>query len=46
MPDPEGLWVEFSDVLMATMINSLLNLDPHDMTTWDWKVDTYQVPPL
>lgn len=44
MPDPEGLWVEFSDVLMATMINSLLNLDPHDMTAWDWPVDTYHVP--
>ncbi|WP_298753149.1 hypothetical protein [uncultured Serinicoccus sp.] len=46
LPDREGLWAEVSDVLMAMVITSLLNLDPHDMNTWDWKVDTYQVPPL
>lgn len=44
MPSRDGLWVEFSDVLMATMINSLLNLNPHDMTQWDWPVDAYHVP--
>ncbi|WP_151523627.1 DUF6928 family protein [Serinicoccus kebangsaanensis] len=46
LPDRDGLWVEVSDVLMAMVITSLLDLDPHDMSAWDWKVDTYQVPPL
>ena len=46
LPDRDGLWVDLFGVLMAMVITSLLNLDPHDMSAWDWKVDTYQVPPL
>ena len=46
LPDRDDEWVDIFGVLMAMVINSLLNLDPHDMTTWHWKFDTYQVPPL
>ncbi|WP_149814883.1 hypothetical protein [Serinicoccus marinus] len=40
--DCGGLWVEVFDVLTGMVITLLLNLDPHDMSAWRWKRDTYQ----
>lgn len=45
-PDPSEAWLEVPDVLIAMALQHLMELDPEDVSSWDWTVDTYRVPPL
>lgn len=45
LPDLSDAWLEVVDVFLNLALNELLALDPRDISSWDWTVDTYRVPP-